>query len=641
MTYRKDINGIRAIGLIAVVLYHFEIPGFDRCFGGLDLFYFISGFLMTNIIFSRLRKDRFSFLEFYAYRCRRIIPALAILCLAIIVFGFFYLQTHDYKNALTNVRKSIQFISNIAYYRDIDYFATPSKENWLLHTWSLSIEWQFYILYPIIILSLSKFFEEKAIKWIFVALTTISLVFCIYYTPLNNSAAYYLLPTRAWELLSGSLIYLYPIKLKEKPKTLIHLIGIIFIIITLFGLSPEDAMSWPGYLALVPIMGSALIVIANKKSIITDNVILQFLGNISYSVYLWHWPIAVWFYLCDMLHTYYVIYGIIVSLILGTLSYFFVETKFKINTTFGKEVIKYLIVILAISGLASIMSVIAKKYPNLRPQSLAKVKYNEWVRFYPTNCSNGNDCVINPNKTPISYIVWGDSHSVGISNSVYFANPKITGIHWGVGGCLIMQGYKYKDPRAKEFCSAFLKEKFEILAHHYLKVPLLIVNGHFLYTNPFDQTGHFIYFNEPVSKITDDFIADYTKHYIDTMCKLAKNRPVYVLKPIPTMDIPIQKTLFMQSILLSKIKDINISMESYLEKNKIPLQAMAQASQKCGIKLLDPIPYLCPNGKQCIGTLHGVPYYFDDNHININGMKKLEPLFKNLINKSVTTTSHD
>ena len=87
-------------------------------------------------------------------------------------------------------------------------------------------------------------------------------------------------------------------------------------------------------------------------------------------------------------------------------------------------------------------------------------------------------------------------------------------------------------------------------------------------------------------------------------------------------------------------KDINISMESYLEKNKIPLQAMAQASQKCGLILLDPVPYLCPNGKQCIGTLHGVSYYFDDNHININGMKKLEPLFKNLINKSVTTSHY-
>lgn len=633
MTYRKDINGIRAIGLIAVVLYHFEIPGFDRCFGGLDLFFVISGFLMTNIIFSRLRKDKFSILEFYAHRCRRIIPALVVLCVALMVFGFFYLQTHDYRDALTNIRKSVQFISNIAYYNEVDYFATPSKENWLLHTWSLSVEWQFYLIYPILILSFSKVFKEQSIKWILAGLGIISLLFCIYYTPINNSAAYYLLPTRAWELFAGSLIYLVPMELKSKPKNIIHFVGVIFIIITLFGLSPDDAMSWPGYLALFPVIGSALIVIANKKSIITDNFVLQWLGNISYSVYLWHWPIAVWFYLCDLLHTYYVIYGIIASVIVGALSYYYIEIRIKIKTTFGKEVIKYLAIILIVTVIASIMSTLARKYPEMRPESLAKAKYNEWVRLYPQQCKNFNDCVINPNKGPVSYIVFGDSHSVGISNSAYLANPNLTGLHWGVGGCLVMQGYHYKDPRAKESCISFLKEKFAILAKDYPKVPLIIANGHFLYTNPFDQTGHFIYFDKPVNRITDEFVASYTKHYVDTMCDLAKNRPVYVLKPIPTMDIPIQKTLFMQSILMPKIKDITISMGSYLEKNQIPLNAMEQASKSCGIKLLDPIPYLCPNGKQCIGTLEGVPYYFDDNHININGMKRLEPLFKHLFDQ--------
>ena len=165
-SFRQDINGLRAIAVIAVVLFHFNASWMPGGFAGVDVFFVISGFLMTGIIFRGIEQENFSILKFYVARANRIIPALAVLCLVLLVFGWFYLTPLDYKALGKHAASSVAFLSNIIYWRESGYFDAASHEKWLLHTWSLSVEWQFYILYPLVLVAMRKFMSIKTMKFL-------------------------------------------------------------------------------------------------------------------------------------------------------------------------------------------------------------------------------------------------------------------------------------------------------------------------------------------------------------------------------------------------------------------------------------------------------------------------------------------
>lgn len=214
--FRKDINALRAIAVIAVVLFHFNSTWLPGGFAGVDVFFVISGFLMTSIIFRGFEQSNFNLFKFYVSRSNRIIPALAFLCLVLVILGWFYLPPPEYKALGKHVTKSISFLSNYTYKKEAGYFDSASHEKWLLHTWSLAVEWQFYIIYPFILLILKRFLSIAHLKKLIIAAFFISLIYSIYLTNKNANAAYYLLQTRAWEMLIGGIAFLYPIKLKNK-----------------------------------------------------------------------------------------------------------------------------------------------------------------------------------------------------------------------------------------------------------------------------------------------------------------------------------------------------------------------------------------------------------------------------------------
>jgi peptidoglycan/LPS O-acetylase OafA/YrhL len=218
MQFRKDINGLRAIAVIAVVLFHFNASWMPGRFAGVDVFFVISGFLMTGIIFRGIEQESFSVLKFYVARANRIIPALAVLCLVMLVFGWFYLAPLDFKALGKHVSNSMFFLSNITYSRESGYFDASSHEKWLLHTWSLSVEWQFYIIYPLVLVALRKFMPLKAMKMVILFGTAFSFILCVFATYKWPNPAYYLLPTRAWEMMIGGVAYIYPFAIKDKLK---------------------------------------------------------------------------------------------------------------------------------------------------------------------------------------------------------------------------------------------------------------------------------------------------------------------------------------------------------------------------------------------------------------------------------------
>lgn len=634
MTFRKDINGLRAIAILAVICFHFRIAGFTGGFSGVDIFFVISGFLMTAIIFNKLDKGQFLLLDFYLHRARRIIPALALLCIVIILFGFFSQLTNEYRETLRNIKSTIFFRSNYDFYKDFNYFASPSQENWLLHSWSLSVEWQFYLIYPIIILFLRKFINFYLTKIILLILTIILLGICIYYTPINSSAAFFLLPTRAWEMLAGGLVFLYPLKLSNFWKKITGNIGLLLIFITIFGLNKEQ--SWPSYLASIPVLGTMLVIMAQNNSILTNNIFCQWLGRISYSIYLWHWPIVVLLLTSDLINNiYFISIGIVISVILGQLSYSALESRITLKENRIKELIKYSCIIIFIASLAASTASLVKKHPQMRTgpffsSTFQQIEYLTNMRHpYDEQCMLMKDRAVLPEckigqGTP-SLIIIGDSHANSIFSAVLTANDKDAIILWAFMGCPIVKDIKFTISR-REGCLHLINEKLKLLDTAYSNTPILIVNRLFNLLGNKNVSPQ-IYFSKPVKLPTTELLNEFKSHYLKTLCTLAQKHPVYVLKPIPEPGFDVPKKLARENLLGLTFTNNSTSLLEYYQKNAFVLDIMHQAQQQCDVKLLDPVPYLCPDG-YCLSSEAGKPFYFDDNHLTEYGNKKLVPLFK-------------
>ncbi|MEI8613995.1 acyltransferase family protein [Shewanella sp. PP-He15 brown] len=337
--FRHDINGLRAWAVVAVVLYHFSVPGFTGGFVGVDVFFVISGFLMTGIIIASLERGNFSLWDFYLARARRIIPALLVLCASLFILGWFWLPNADYKMLAAHVGTAVAFVSNLKFWREAGYFDAASHEKWLLHTWSLSVEWQFYILLPLGCLLLWQWFGQRGVKLALVAAGLLSLALSIYASVRWPGAAFYLLPTRAWEMLAGGLVW-WATRTQQMPRQWTRLAeGLGFALIILAIVLFNSAMQWPGYLALAPVIGTMFVLAANSSnSWLTANPLARHLGASSYSIYLWHWPVVVILsYVGETKNPLWIAVGVGLSVFFGELSYRFVENTTRVKLSSLKK----------------------------------------------------------------------------------------------------------------------------------------------------------------------------------------------------------------------------------------------------------------------------------------------------------------
>jgi peptidoglycan/LPS O-acetylase OafA/YrhL len=321
--FRNDITVLRAYAVIAVVLYHFNPSYLPGGFAGVDVFFVISGYLMTSIVFSGITNNKFSLISFYRDRVNRILPPLFIVCLVLMLYGYFFLTPLDYKELSAHVASSISFLSNFVYWLQSGYFEASSLEKWLLHTWSLSVEWQFYIIFPIIVLLFFKFFSLQIVKSVFLVLTFSFLLVSIFFSISYPDSAYFLLHTRAWEMLAGSLVYLYPLQFSVRRSKVLIILGSMLILASY--LIVYDSSNWPGYMALFPVLGASLIILASLDfSFSKFFAVFNIIGLSSYSVYLWHWPIlvAINYY---SLSGIYLILGFFLSFFVGYLSFKYIE----------------------------------------------------------------------------------------------------------------------------------------------------------------------------------------------------------------------------------------------------------------------------------------------------------------------------
>lgn len=432
MLFRKDINGLRAMAIIAVLLFHFDANLLPGGFAGVDVFFVISGYLMTSIIFNGIEQNRFTLSSFYSSRTKRILPPLAILCISLLIFGWINFSASDYRDLAKHAASSIAFVSNFIYANETGYFTASVTEKWLLHTWSLSLEWQFYMLYPLLILGLKKRFSVDAIKLWLVSLTLASFMFGLYMSSHLPEKAFFHLPFRAWELLFGGLLFLYPLKLSPQLSKPVEVSGMVMILLSYLFISSNNA--WPSYLTLLPVFGASMIIIANRQeSLFTNNLIMQKLGSSSYSIYLWHWPVCIYLYQMGyMQNSGVVLMGILASLILGWLSYKLIEQG-KITRYLPTQLLtpKWLFTITLVAGIAIYQ--LHGITSEIRPYSTtAQAKFLEEYEHFPLQGAYLDQCnayhsLKSTGEAKIAascnhsdggtggVMLWGDSHAQALS----------------------------------------------------------------------------------------------------------------------------------------------------------------------------------------------------------------------------------
>ncbi|TRW24654.1 acyltransferase [Flavobacterium zepuense] len=293
-SFRYDINGLRAIAIIGVLLFHYKVPAFTGGFAGVDVFFVISGYLMSRVVMSQIDKGTFSYSDYFERRLHRIVPALLFLAVTLTIACFFFYFPVDYTLLSRNAAASIAFISNIVYRSKVSsYFAPSADGNMFLHTWSLSVEWQFYLVYPLVLWLMHRFLSKGVFKPVFIVLTLLLFVLAIAIYKYSAGYAFYLLPARAWEMLFGGLAFFAEVRFASfRFKRGAALVGYSMILASFYLF--DEALPWPGFYTLLPVMGTFLIIVANYNNfVVVRHSSMQFIGKISYSLYLWHWPVYV------------------------------------------------------------------------------------------------------------------------------------------------------------------------------------------------------------------------------------------------------------------------------------------------------------------------------------------------------------
>lgn len=595
MNFRYDINFLRAIAVIGVVIFHFKPEIISGGFSGVDVFFVISGYLMTGIIFRGFEYKNFSLVKFYIARINRIIPALSFVCLILLIWGWFYLSTIDYKILSKHVASSIAFLSNIIYSRESDYFDIAVSAKWLIHSWSLSVEWQFYIIYPLFLLTLKRFFSIPTIKIIILVFTILSFFLAIFLSINWPIPSYFQLQSRSWEMLFGALAYLYPLKKNAKHKNLIFYFGLVSIISCFFLLSNE--VVWPGYFASIPVLSTYLIIIANhEKSILLKNLFFQSIGKWSYSIYLWHWPIFVFGYYNDIDGAWFFYVGIFLSVILGYLSYTFIEKhKFpSYNTWKSIFLVKPLWFAIFIFLTSSVIYINNGKNNNISSDSKyisALQSINDWDYPKPNLIIDNLSIRYIKGSSEKNILFIGASHIEQLYPYVKENHADYNIYFLTEGGCFLtpsMRHPKWSCGNIQNYEKLFKKINFEKVVTSFYCLTCNLPRG---------EQQQLREINTRVTEF-DTFLA---------FLKSQTNNIYLILgEPQGREFDPVLSTRFNLS---NKIKVSDIIKQYDIQNN-----SLEKLSQLQGIKVIDPIQYLCDDYCYVMDSSNNY-YYKDESHM--------------------------
>ena len=656
LRYRPEIDGLRAIAVLGVVLFHFGIPDMLGGFVGVDVFFVISGFLIGSLLWIELTETgRLRLGRFYLRRVRRLAPAYFAMAAASSVAAWFVLLPFEFMEFGKELIASTLWMSNVLFFKSSGYFDIGSQSKLLLHTWSLSVEEQFYLVLPLLLLTLKR--SRQLRVGVLVVAWLASLFACVALTPTMPAATFYLFPLRAWELLSGVLIAVWGIETRTNRRLSGSLswIGVVLII----GAITETRESgFPGWQALFPVVGSAFILINGQHQNVVNRVLAtrvpRFFGKISYSLYLWHWPVLI-------LSRYWrdgysgpreTAFWLALAVLLATLSWRFVEQPFRRPRAIDNRGLLVGAVLAAVTALG--FGALAYKTNGLAIRFPLQVRVltastGDWIQDWSRCHTPGsgpfagiNICPIGPEGPP-QVIFWGDSHlrAMDVGLSQLAQERKVSALIIWRGGCPPLFGISKTESavsRAEDAACRAQDERMRLALAEEKGVSTIVLIGRWAYYAEGGGVGRDAHNKISLEPLPGSDLADpaqidlYDAAWNLTITDLSKWFPrVFVMRQVP--EIPfydsreLARRLVHGHLTPSQAKALYQVDEGEVEKRarraEEPLHALAQAGK---ITLINTWPAICTNGV-CSAMHDGKSWYFDNSHLNNTGSAALRSIF--------------
>lgn len=665
LEYSPEIDGLRALAVVPVMLYHLKIKGFEGGYVGVDVFFVISGFLITGIIYREVQTNSFSIANFYERRIRRIFPALFVMLLFAGIVGLFLLDPTTLKGLGEAIFSTTFFTSNFLLWNQAGYFDKAADLKPLLHTWSLAVEEQFYVFFPLLFVLIWHLFK-KHIKLVLGLIAIASFILSQVWLKIDTSAAFYLLPYRAWELLLGGLLAVEVLPaLKSKwLRNAAGMLGLGMILASVFCFSSETP--FPGAAALLPTIGALLVIYSSSNHDTLTGRILSwepfvFTGKISYSLYLWHWVLIVYarYYNILPLNEWQNALIFAASFAISSVVWKFVENPFRNKKVVGRKAIfSFGLAITLVMGITGYLFSDFLGFPGrfaplpeysesnfgsnidlqncLEAQDHIKLSSvdskDDQIRFARSLCSIGDKT-----EAP-TMAIFGDSHTRAVA---YGLNELLTGqgIHATViytSGCPPTLGI-VKD--GNQACKTHNDMAFTYLVDHpEIKTVVLIgrwaidANG-----TRYKQEGGenvILEYADNTNPPSEDNITILEYGLDQAITKLEESgKQVVFVNDVPEVGYNVPESYFVakltgrdiNQLIAPTVAEFNVRYQPVLD-----ILALLQKEHP-NLLVVNLAGALCDENR-CIVVKDGVPLYVDGDHLNVYGSVLVESKLKEILN---------
>jgi peptidoglycan/LPS O-acetylase OafA/YrhL len=641
LIYLPQLDGLRAIAVVVVIIFHSRPDWLPGGFVGVDVFFFLSGFLITQIVVKSLESGRFSYLDFIAGRIRRLLPAyVAMICACLLVAPLILLPGEFERLAETSLA-SLLFLSNVFFYLNLGYFDAAAEQQLLLHTWSLAVEWHFYLIFPFV-LWLAYRLTGRVLP-VLILLGSASLALNLALTPENAKFTFFMLPARAWELIAGGMLGMAYMngKLIGREHGVWSAVGLMLLAVSVLYFDKNTV--FPGAAAIVPILATGVIVfntVRGERGLLTvalSSKMLVLIGQMSYSLYLWHWPVLLYarFYFGEHLTVPQVLLCWSVIVVLSYGSWRWVESALRGHRWWAGRWRAYLgaVAMAAPLSISAALVMLNDGYERRLPEpAIDLVTAVKWPDFglCATDYKQDQyyDCVIGNGDAPASVLVWGDSHAQTLIWAINnITNSQKTNVrHVTKGGCPpIYYGVPISTNTDEEACLTAQKAAWQIVESDPALSTVLMAARWPLY----ESTSLTQVANQAKDRFSDQL------H--ETVIQLLKrNLKVIVIDSLPEAGFDVANVLARKALLAQEPTVM------FMDKRR-PMKSLRFIAdiQDENFSILNLNHILCDDG-QCQLMKGDELLYFDDSHLARTGAIKLAPeieraMLPGLVNMKATS----
>ncbi|MEN3145678.1 acyltransferase family protein [Neorhizobium sp. IRAMC:178] len=603
--YRPDIDGLRAIAVAGVVLYHYGATWLPGGFTGVDVFFVISGFLITSILRAEIERDKFSLKVFYLRRLRRIFPALLVMLTILLAAGWWLLMPADYVALAKSSKYSALGLANFYFLRNTGYFDTAADLQPLLHIWSLGVEEQFYFVWPLLLfLGMRTLGTGRSFVATLATVVLFGFAYAVWNVSLDPKGAFYLPHARAWELAIGALVAFLPAIQSSRLSRVAAAIGALFVIISLTAIRSNYV--FPGMNAGWAVVGAGLIVWPKRANAVSSVLAWRpfvALGLISYSLYLWHWPILVYFRYFNLERSPSPTESVVlltIAIAVSIASYFLVEKPSR-----RQMLINAIAPSLGAAAVIGVSIIIpsAKGFPMRMPADVARLAdaANDFSS-QRSRCHRGDDftlplqdsCKFGMSETP-DVAMWGDSHGVELAEAIgsQLAAEHRSIVNLSYSSCPPSIGYR--SPLQKG-CEAFTTSARDYLTAN-KQIRTVVLAAHYE-----------LYFREPGGEFERGF-----SRAVEDLLAFGKHVVIIASTPKTGFSIPLAAARLER---IGRLDQLVLPMAEHRKATRQASDMLNKIAAKFpSVTIVDPTDALCSRGI-CNMVQDGHPILFDDNHLS-------------------------